>query len=70
MNKINNSNELLEFIKSAAGNKRNWGNENELVVRFAFGCRNIHDTKCTADDFESTGNLDAEELLFSQEQSK
>ena len=37
-------------------------------MRLAFGCRNVHDTKCTADDFESTGNLDAEELLFSQQE--
>ena len=67
MSKINNSNELLDLIRSAASNSKNWKKEGVLGIRIAFGSRINHDAQCIIDDFKSSGSLEPDELLLSQE---
>ena len=67
MIKINNSAELLELIKEVAKNKNNWNNC-ELTLRLAFGVRLGDDLKCSPGDFKSNGDIDPDEMLFSQQE--
>ena len=68
MNKINNSVELLNLIKEVAKNGNNWAGEDTLSLRLAFGAKQKDDDHCTPNDFKSTGSLEEDELLFSQEE--
>ena len=66
MNKIKNSSELLELIKKAAKNDKNWVTATHLKLRLGFGAKVLKDHVCSPDDFKPDGNMNEEELLFSQ----
>ena len=55
------------MIKKAAANEKNWNSSTHLNLRIGFGTRVIHDPVCTPNDFKSNGELENEELLFSQQ---
>ena len=67
MSKISSSIDLFKMIKKAAANEKNWNSSTHLNLRIGFGTRVIHDPVCTPNDFKSNGELENEELLFSQQ---
>ena len=68
MVKLNNSVELLDFIKEVAKNPKNWKIEGKkLSIRLAFGAKMQNDVMCTPNDFKSDGNLSLSEMKMSRE---
>ena len=65
--RIDNTRELVSFIKEAAKKSANWKNKTTMEFRVAFGARRDNDTVCTAKDFRPTGILLPAEEVFSQE---
>ena len=75
MQRVNNTAELVEYIKTRAEKKKNWqetegvvGMERLLHVFFAFGLRREDDVKCTSSDFHESGIMSPPELKASQEE--
>ena len=66
MNKINNSNELLELIKKSARNDKNWVSDTHWKLRLGFGARVMKGFACSPSDFNPDGKMNKEELLFFQ----
>ena len=75
MSKLNNSIELLNFIKQVAKRSGNWVvGGHTLSVRLAFGARNEHDVNFTSpSDFHKTNGGDDDNncsvLLYSQQKN-
>ena len=65
--RINNTSELVSFVKDIAKVKSNWADKTTLKFRVALGARQESDKACVVGDFNSLGMLLQEEELFSQE---
>jgi hypothetical protein len=65
--RINNTKELVSFIKDAAKKDTNWKEKGVMEFRVALGARREDDPVCTAKDFDAMGMLLEAEELFSQE---
>lgn len=65
--RINNTEELVEFIKEASKKESNWCSKNTMQIRVAFGSRRNDDPLCAASNFEELGILEDAEKIFSQE---
>ena len=68
LNKINNSNELLELIKAVSTNSSNWNKgKDTLVVRISLGAKRFEDKELLMEGLSKNGNLMDFELECSQD---
>jgi hypothetical protein len=65
--RIDNTKELVGFIKETAQKESNWKDKSTLEFRMALGARRDNDPVCTKDDFRAMGVLLDTEEVFSQE---